>query len=180
MDPQYGPQPNEALAARVRLWQTARDLALLFATAGLIALLAAGVGLLQTRSLLEWLPAESGVITRSEIQPVQLTGRVTYTREAVTIAYDYVYGGQMYSSTTIGRREAPVLAGTAEADRLLAEYPLGAAVPVFVNPSDPAQSVLRRGLPIGLVSAAFILLGVALATGALALFIRSRLGHAPR
>ncbi len=158
-------------ANRLRLHQTLRDIAILFAVAAVLALTFAAVRSVRTNAAGSW-PTVPGVITQSDIQTVAIPGRMIRYVPAVQIAYTYSVAGQRLTGTTVSLETTPILADTPEAERLLMTYPVGAAVDVRVNPADPTDSVLEAVPPTGAFVPALILLGLALGTGLLALVVR--------
>jgi hypothetical protein len=162
---------TDRAANRRRLAHTVRDTALLWAVAGLIALAFAGVRLLRTNAAAAW-PTAPGVITASGIETVAVPGRQIRYVPAVAIAYTYDVAGQTFTGTAVGRDTTPVVEGTAEAGRLLAAYPAGAPVTVFVNPNDPAEAFLETAAPDGLFRPGLLLLGGAAVVGLLAAVLR--------
>jgi hypothetical protein len=81
------------------------------------------------------------------------------------IEYKYSYRGRAFRNTTV-RSPAVAVNWPGPAKRLIEKYPPGSAVTVFVNPKNPAQSVLECGgdpkfLPLVLiVSTVLLLLGL--------------------
>jgi hypothetical protein len=72
----------------------------------------------------------------------------------IHIQYEYQFGGRQYHGTnyTVGRFTT---SDYGQVERLVDAYPPGQKTTCFVNPSDPADAVLRRG---SLVMAPFLLL----------------------
>jgi hypothetical protein len=161
------PPHTDPDANRRRLAQTVRDLALLLGVAGLLALAFAGVRLLRSNAAAGW-PTAPGVITASGIETVAVPGRQIRYVPAVAIAYTYDVAGQPFTGTAVGRDTAPIAEGTAEADRLLAAYPVGAPVTLFVNPANPAEAYLEPAAPDNLFRPGLLLLAGAAVVGLLA------------
>jgi hypothetical protein len=158
---------TDPAANRRRLAQTVRDMALLLAAAGLLALAFAGVRLLRNNAAAAW-PTAPGMITASGIETVAVPGRQIRYVPAVAIAYTYDVAGQTFTGAAVGRDTTPVAEGTAEAARLLATYPVGAPVTVFVNPANPAEAFLEPAAPDGLFRPGLLLLAGAAVVGLLA------------
>lgn len=165
------PSLTDAAANRLRLHQTVRDIAVLLAAAAVIALLFGGLRLLQANATADW-PTAPGVVTASGIETIAIPGRAIRYEPAVHIAYDYEVAGQRYAGTAVSPDRTPVLAGLPEAERLLATYPVGAAVSVLTNPANPAESYLETAAPDGLFTPGLLLLAGAAAVGLVAWLLR--------
>ena len=90
-------------------------------------------------------PHVEGRVVRSE-KRIEHTdaGRL----ENADIAYEYAYGGKQYSSRVVkiggDLLTSPSRRAPSEADLLLAKYPLGKVVDVYVNPKHPKVACLER------------------------------------
>jgi hypothetical protein len=106
---------------------------------GIIAV-AAAVKIGESRRAASWTKA-SGRITRSE-----LASETRYDKQVQVPRIEYEY--KVGFHTMVGNRVslAELIAGP-QAKEALARYPVGATVPVFYNPADPAESVIERELP---------------------------------
>lgn len=151
---------GDAFWNRVRFRQTVRDLALLFAAAGAITLLAALLGFIRAQATGAW-PTAPGVVVVSGVETAPVAGRIVRFEPVVVIEYRYEVAGQTYTSRAVSQERAPVSAGTPEAERLLATYPINEPVTVFYNPNDPAQALLEQALPAGTFTTAAVLFGAA-------------------
>ncbi len=136
------PTESEAFWNRVRLRQTLRDVALLFAIVGGIAALAALVSLLRAQSVQTW-PTVQGIVTYSGLESRPIAGRIVRFEPVAVVIYQYELDGQTYASETITEGVPPVPGKTAEAERLLAAYPVDAIVTVYFSPRDPVRAVLE-------------------------------------
>jgi hypothetical protein len=88
-----------------------------------------------------WIPVE-GTIVASRIDK-KYVGKGGYEFVPV-VEYKFPYEGQVIRSAH--RRISNYASGRhEEADAILARYPAGSTVSVFVNPKNPADSVLERG-----------------------------------
>lgn len=167
------PDGNEAFWNRVRLRQTVRDIALLFALAGGIAALAALVALFRAQAVASW-PTVPGVVVSSGLESRPIAGRIVRFEPVAVVRYAYTVDGLSFTSETVTQGAPPAQAGTAEAMRLLATYPVDAPVTVFHNPRDPAQAVLEQEVQAGTPVLLLLLFGLAVVFGVLALFLRPR------
>jgi hypothetical protein len=98
----------------------------------------------KAHSSLSW-PSVEGAIAHSAVllrtRPGADSSNVpTYSPD---VAYRYKVAGRDYSSATITLMDYS--SGAGRAQDIVARYPDGAAVSVYYNPADPAESVLERG-----------------------------------
>jgi hypothetical protein len=107
----------------------------------LVGGIAAGVGtVLWTRSEVERAQSFAeveGVVTRSEIQ------RQSKGRPLPVIQARYEYEGHRGRATLIAARGVEG-EGKLQPEELVARYPVGTPIAVFVNPDDPSEGVLSR------------------------------------
>jgi hypothetical protein len=82
------------------------------------------------------------------------------------VVYTYSVDGNTYTSDAIGVGKASTT--QAKAAQILAGYPVGTAVTVYYNPSDPTQAVLN---PKGSNFIAFLLLGIVLIVIGVVVFV---------
>ena len=129
-----------------RFLQTLEGIVALLFAAGLVALLSGGADLLRARGMAGW-PSAPGTVTASETYTAEFRGMGTRRAPAVRVTYDYHVGDAAFAGDRIGIKTAAVEANTAEGRRLLAQYPVGAAVTVYYDPADPATAVLERDTP---------------------------------
>lgn len=87
-----------------------------------------------------WETVEGEVV----VSRVVNAGDTTGDRFLPAVEYTYAVDGESYTGRQIDLR-GDVFYGNEDAAALqLTDYPIGAAVTVYVNPSDPARSVLTR------------------------------------
>ena len=164
---------SDAFWNRVRLRQTVRDVALLFAVTGITLGLAAHVSLIRAQAVAAW-PTAQGVVTSSGVESRPIAGRIPRSEPVVVITYRYEVDGQAYTSDTVTEGAPPVLAGTVEAERLLATYPVDTPVTVSYNPRDPTRAVLEQDAGNGTLPLLLTLFGISALFGLLALLLRPR------
>lgn len=150
-----------------RFLQTLTAIGALFIVAGLLALLFGGLDYLESRRMADW-PATPGTVRGSEIYTAEFRGRGIRYAPAVRITYTYRAGDSVFRGDRVGIETVPTEANTAEGQRLLDEYPVGAAVTVYYDPDDPATAVLERDPP----KTAFTAAGRLFALGAVTLALR--------
>lgn len=150
-----------------RFLQTLEGIVALLFAAGLVALLSGGADWLRAREMADW-PSVPGVVTASETYSAEFRGMGARRAPAVRIAYAYADGDVAYHNERVGIKAVPVETNTAEGQRLLAQYPVGAAVTVYHDPDDPATAVLERDTP----ATAFITAAQLFALGAVVLALR--------
>lgn len=150
-----------------RLLQTLTATAALFIAIGLLALLFGGLDYLESRRMSGW-ASTPGTVTASEVYSAEFPGRVAFRAPAVRVAYAYQPGDHPLSGDRVGIDTVPPRADSAEGQRLLDQYPVGAAVTVYYDPVDPATAVLERDTP----ATAWIVAAQMFALGAVALGLR--------
>lgn len=82
------------------------------------------------------------------------------TTHSVSVRYRYVLQGVAYTGQRAAIHERPDNIGSFQQDlgrRLQALQRTGEAVPVWVNPRNPAESIVDRGLRPGLIALALVL-----------------------
>lgn len=79
-----------------------------------------------------------GVVTQSRIRDLSDSEGTTYKPD---VAYTYVVGGRTYSGDRIRTKDLAT-SNHARARRIIADYPVNAAVQVRYDPSDPARALL--------------------------------------
>ncbi len=87
-------------------------------------------------------PTTEGVITRSEVRTEP--GDEGGTVHKLDVAYDYEVGGRRYTGTQYCY--APQGPGGRACYEIRAGLPVGARVPVYYDPDDPADALLRPGV----------------------------------
>ena len=67
-------------------------------------------------------------------------------RKSGYVVFEYLVDGQKYSSATVTTNELLKITGMSEeeANKRMTNYPVGATVQVFYDPSDPKRAVLEK------------------------------------
>ncbi len=101
--------------------------------------------LLQLRRVAGW-PQAAGRVTKSAVatRHQRPSGKATQLINFPAIEYEFAANGQTYTGKRIAVGEDT---GGANIEATLARYPVGAAVAVYYDPSDPENCVLERGAP---------------------------------
>ncbi|MEA3012705.1 MAG: hypothetical protein QOD42_1250 [Sphingomonadales bacterium] len=89
----------------------------------------------------QW-PSVEGRITASAIDVQQRSGRRSRDRYVPRLRYDYRVAGRSFSNDRIWLSETRNWKTRAGAEEAIAAFPAGAAVPVFYDPANPADSAL--------------------------------------
>lgn len=146
----------------VRFLQTLQAIGALLITVGLFAGIFGFLDYRQAQTVAGW-PTVPGTITTSEIYTAQIRGRGVRFADAVRIEYSYFVDGALYFNDQVNVESLIVEANTELGERLLREYPEGAAVSIYHDPADPATSFLEQETPASAFSAAkrSIVLGLA-------------------
>ena len=111
---------------------------------GAVAISYGVVSALRLKMSAGW-PRVEGRVVRSE-KKIERTdaGRL----ENADIAYEYAFGGKSYTSRVVkiggDLLTSPSKRAPSEADLLLAKYPVGRVVDVYVNPKHPKVACLER------------------------------------
>ena len=108
-----------------------------------------------------------GTIISSEVEDAWDT---TGERYGARVVYTYEVDGITYEGNQLDLRGTTYVGNRQDAAELLIPYPVGASVMPYVNPDDPARSVLDRSLPGAIW--AFVGLGIALILFSLGLGVR--------
>jgi hypothetical protein len=89
-------------------------------------------------------PSVEGRITASAVETRERAGRRNRDRDRYlpTVRYDYRVGGRGFSNGRIWLTETKSWKSRAGAEEAIAAFPAGAAVPVFYDPANPADSAL--------------------------------------
>lgn len=91
----------------------------------------------------------------------------------VGVTYTYSYGGQTYTGTRYNFSFGSTSGRQGKAD-IVAQYPAGTQATCFVNPKQPGEAVISRGIPgdiwFGLIPLVFVVVGV----GGIWMVLRSR------
>lgn len=157
--------PEERFWNRRRLAQTLTAIAALWAVAALLTLLGGWRSSAAARAAAGW-AAVPGTVTAVDVVPVEQRGRVPFTVPAARVAYSYTYGDRSYSGDRLRADGDPVSPQSAAGQAWLALSP-GASVTVYVNPADPAQAALERGMTGRWLPNGLVLLALAGAAGVL-------------
>ena len=122
-----------------------------------LATLAISGGLATLRSdaqTASW-PTVTGTITSSEIETERdMDRRIMHS---IRLRYAYEVDGRRYTWAQIQHNATTHFRDEAEAKRFLAAYPVGQQVPVYVNPGNPQDALLRPGKTVA--GPAMIVLG---------------------
>jgi len=129
-----------------------------------IPILIAGIILRKTTQLrhaASW-PSTRARIVKSQTRAMHRRsgGEVTQVMTAPDIEYEFRLGDRVVRGTRIGIGEI------ADTEAVLNHYPVGATVPVYYNPKDPADALLERDPPfpvlwLYLIAAAVLITGFA-------------------
>ncbi len=98
-------------------------------------------------------PSVTGKIVSSHVAPRRTNNKNEYMP---SVRYDYTVSGRSLIGSRITASDTYEKTSSGAAD-ILKKYPVGAEIPVFFNPDDPAKAVLVTGLK----SNVFVLLGAA-------------------
>jgi hypothetical protein len=157
----------------VRFLQTLEAIAALWIFIGLVALSFGGVQAIEAGRMAKW-PAAPGRVVASESVTTAFRGLGLRYALAVRIVYEYEVGGTAYTGERVGVETQPVETDSAEGQRRLRNYPVGAEVTVYYDPDDPAAAVLERDRPGSAFAAGAALIGVGLAVAAARWLLRKR------
>jgi Protein of unknown function (DUF3592) len=142
---------------------------LLFFAIGLLLLYVAIRARRRAKAAMAW-PSVPGRIVESRVESYQTTNdqEKWVTAYRPRIAYQYAVNGAPYQSHKID------VGGVArKAEQVVAAYPVGREVPVYVNPANPAEAALERSTAKGYVvmmvmSVPFMGLGLVVAAAGVA------------
>jgi len=160
------PPNEERYWNRVRLAQTLTAIAALWAVVAALSIVGAWGEVRRAQAAAGWATV-SGEVRAVEVAPVEVRGRAPVLRPGVRVAYVYVVAGQTFT----GRRVRPVeqrIDPQSELGQALLALSPGVSIPVYVNPGDPTQAVLRRDVSWRGVVNGVLLLGLAAAIGLVA------------
>lgn len=136
------PTNEERRANRARLAQTLTAVAALWAVVAALVVAGAWSEARRAQAAAGW-PAVGGEVRAVGVAPVEVRGLAPVQRPGVWLEYAYTFDGRPF----VGRRVRPVERRIDPAEtlgrQLLALAP-GDPLPVYVNPDDPAQALLRR------------------------------------
>ncbi len=95
-------------------------------------------------------PAVRGKVLVASVQRYQpRPGQNASVRYTPLITYQYEVAGQPLTGQKVDFRPPRSYATAAEAEAIVAAYPVGSEVKVTYNPLGPQQAALDRGRPIG-------------------------------
>ncbi|HOU41188.1 MAG TPA: DUF3592 domain-containing protein [Promineifilum sp.] len=160
------PTDEERRANRARLGQTLTAIAALWAVVAALTIVGAWGEMQRARAAAGWATV-SGAVRAVEVVPVEVRGRAPVRRPGVHVEYAYTVAGQSFTGRRVQPVERRIDPQTALGKSLLALAP-GDSIPVYVNPNDPAQAVLRRDVSWRGVVNGFLLLVLAAAVGVVA------------
>lgn len=160
---------EERRANRARLAQTLTAIAALWAVVAALTIVGAWGETRRAQAAAGWATV-SGEVRAVEVIPVEVRGRAPVLRPGVRVEYTYTIAGQTFT----GGRVQPVerhISPEGELGRALLTLAPGDNIPVYVNPDDPTQAVLRRDVSWRGVVNGFLLLALAAAVGLAAPFV---------
>jgi len=160
------PTDEERRANRARLGQTLTAIAALWAVVAALTIVGAWGEMQRARAAAGWATV-SGAVRAVEVVPVEVRGRAPVRRPGVHVGYAYTVAGQSFTGRRVQPVERRIDPQSALGKSLLALAP-GDSIPVYVNPNDPTQAVLRRDVSWRGVVNGFLLLVLAAAVGVVA------------
>ncbi len=136
------------LFAILKSWHLPSGIGIVWLVAGPMTVM--GLAMLANKLLLArrtaaW-PQAAGRITKSEVAAThhQKAGEITDVINAPLVEYEFSAKGQKFTGTRISIGED---SGGANTEATLAHYPVGAAVMVYYDSTDPGNCVLERAVP---------------------------------
>ncbi|WP_163866606.1 DUF3592 domain-containing protein [Myxococcus eversor] len=87
-------------------------------------------------------PSVQGTVIRSEVTSVRSNKS---TNHGLKLAYTYSVDGQSHEGSTVQITES-MSGDRGVAEEQMARYPVGASVPVYYQPEQPSEAVLKAGL----------------------------------
>lgn len=157
---------EERRANRARLAQTLTAIAALWAVVAALTIVGAWGETRRAQAAAGWATV-SGAVRAVEVVPVEVRGRAPVLRPGVHVEYAYTVAGQTFTGSRVQPVERPISPVSELGRELLALSP-GDSIPIYVNPNDPAQAVLRRDVSWRGVVNGFVLLVLAAAVGVVA------------
>ena len=147
---------------------------LIFFSAGALFFWLAGLSpIVKSISSKSWIESNC-VILSSEVGVHSDSDGTTYS---VDISFSYTFDGRDYTSDRYGFSKMSS-SGRSGKEKVVAEYPVGAERICWIDPRNPSQAVLHRGIP-GIVyfmipfSSVFIIIGLAVALASIGLYPKS-------
>jgi len=160
------PTDEERRANRARLAQTLTAIAALWAVVAALTIVGAWGETRPAQAAAGWATI-SGAVRAVEVVAVEVRGRAPVLRPGVHVEYAYTVAGQTFTGSRVQPVERPISPESELGRALLALSP-GDSIPVYVNPNDPTQAVLRRDVSWRGVVNGFVLLVLAAAVGVVA------------
>lgn len=118
--------------------------------AALLSLMCVGIILWISGELFEsalgytW-PQVTGKVVSSEVRSTLMeTTKTKYLAYWPEVQYEYKVGTVRYSGNRVRFTQHGM--DEAESKRVVTQYPVGKAVPVYYNPNDPEAAVLEKGI----------------------------------
>ncbi len=154
---------EERRANRARLAQTLTAIAALWAVVAALTIVGAWGETRRAQAAAGWATV-SGEVRAVAVVPVEVRGRAPVLRPGVRVDYAYTVAGQTFTSSRVQPVERPI-SPESELGRALLTLAPGDSLPVYVNPDDPTQAVLRRDVSWRGVANGFALLALATVIG---------------
>ncbi len=124
-----------------------RGIGYLLFTAGMILSVYIGGAVWRGYNTHDWQQA-NGIVYRSDmIQTTQLGEEALYQAD---VSYRYQYRGENFSGANLYRTDLPFNPETSLASQL-ASFPVGSVQLIYINPANPAESVLVQGVQTQLI-----------------------------
>jgi Protein of unknown function (DUF3592) len=113
--------------------------------------------MLEVRRAASWLTAVGRIVTAgTQVQHHKFAGEATTVQSLPVLEYEFTVGGSKVRGNRISIGED---SGGANTETTLRRYPVGAAVTVYYDPTNPKNCVLERGVPRGVGKGLAILAG---------------------
>ena len=114
---------------------------------GLLGATIIGTIAMQGSNSVNWPQVEGRIVASSIDERQRVRQGRTLRRYKPIVAYEYEVNGQYHKSNRIAHGVTKRSESRQEVETLLADYPMGAEVPIYYSPSNPRSSVLKPGLP---------------------------------
>jgi Protein of unknown function (DUF3592) len=102
---------------------------------------------LRVRRAEKWEEGQAHITkSRVTVKRHQFVGEATQVTNKASVAYDFSVGSELFHGNRISLGFGPA----DEVNVTLKRYPVGATVPVFYDPANPAECVLERKPPVSL------------------------------
>lgn len=139
---------------------------LIFAGAGFSFLYSIGKDALIDLQPRFWQPTEATIVSNEVV-----TSKSGDSKHRLAIRYQFEWDGETHTSDQFGRKPTED-ANVSNLERLVTQYPAGAHVTCYVNPDNPAESVIRRGRYLRLLGTLFSVPFIAIGLGCIYLGVR--------